>query len=125
MADDVNETIERHAETLAEHGEKIAQMQEASKNMGRLIDQHDTDIENLKTIQAKMATSDDVKSVSDKVDTSVNGLLRDALNAVPGMHANTLSQRSNRTHRWLLTATWAGILLSFAGLLFAIVHGAG
>ncbi len=57
--------------------------QQLSDRVGKL----DEDIQVLHTALGNTATKDDLNQVAAGIEHSINGLLRDALNAIPARHA--------------------------------------
>ena len=105
----------------------------ANKHEGRL-DKHDLAIaalrnhheiftaklEMLQERVDKTATRDDVENV---VNSAVNGLLRDALGAIPAHEANRINERANSlSHRNIF---WSALmaLAGFGALIWSMLHG--
>jgi hypothetical protein len=62
------------------------------------------------------ATHEDIIAVNNKIDSSINGLLRDALKAVPEHAANQIGKQANV---WTALAA----IVALIALVVAIVHG--
>jgi len=62
---------------------KVAVLRGDHENLRRHVERLDSDISEIKTTLARTATKDDVAAVGTKIDSAINGLLRDALNAIP------------------------------------------
>jgi len=106
---DVEARLQKHEDRLDSTEKQLAILHESRNNLERLIQQHDEDIGRIKVMQANMATKDDIHDVSQKIDESVNGLLKDALNSVPIRHANNINF-------WLLIVTAVGVLVAFLAI---------
>lgn len=73
------------------HAKYINELHVYRKEDRRLIERHEEQISKLDSTMADLrerfglvATRTDVKELSEKIDSSINGLLKDALAAVPG-----------------------------------------
>lgn len=106
---------------LLDHDRAITALKQKYNNHDQKIDSHDqmieelraNDIEIMKTL-AKSATHDDIQDVHLKIDDAVNGLLKDALNAVPANAANQIAKQGNL---WLAVAA----IVALCALIAAIV----
>lgn len=134
MADTVDKQVkehgarlEGHEAKLKDHAMQLSELRESRDRAQGLLEQHDRDIQDLKVLQATMATRDDVHEVSEKIDLSVNGLLRDALHAVPAEHANQIRQEGiaekKKANKWLIGAAWSGVVISVLTLIYAAHTG--
>lgn len=109
---DIHQIVDSHSKTLQE-------LQDKQLSQSMAIDQHTLQIakldENMTDIKERfgsVATHKDVLDLHTKIDASVNGVLRDALNAVPQHAANQLSKSGNV---WLsITAIVTIIMLALA-----------
>ena len=84
MTDAVAETLVRHAQKIefltTRHEETTRRIAANEQRMERLDDA----MADLRERFGSVATHDDVQALHTKIDSSINGLLKDALAAVPG-----------------------------------------
>lgn len=108
----VNGRLDDHEERLAQHRESIARLTASEQKLMRLVEDSATrsDILELKG------------HIMGHVDQSVNGVLRDALNATPAHVANTISKS---TKMWIAFGAICGSLAAIAALgslIISVAH---
>lgn len=104
MTDNTEQRVDGHdieiaeiKQTLSSHAAMIGELKESEKEILAVL--------------GEAATKDDIISVNKNIDQSVNGLLRDAINAMPAKVANW----------WLAVAALCGV----GGLILSLIphHG--
>lgn len=98
-----------HGVRLDEHHEAIAGLQDSEKAI----------MERLGAMSGAMATKDDIIGVKSHVSDAVQGILRDALNAVPAQHAVQAARQGNV---WLAIAAVAGMFGALVSLAIFIAE---
>ena len=112
---ELHRMVSDHGEQLAEHRIDIQNIkQKLLEHAGALDELRETDMHILERL-GKSATHEDIVDLHSKIDGSVNGLLKDALNAVPEKYANSNARRQTI---WLMIAA----LTSFAALVLTYIH---
>lgn len=100
-------------QALESRVDAVESRQDAVETRTERLEQHyQTLSENMARVDAKLshtATREDIARVDAHIDQAVNGLLRRALDAVPGQHS-----------RWLTVAI---VVISLVSLFVTAVHG--
>lgn len=100
-------TDKDHETILKQHAADIDTLKRVTGDHDVHINQLKTDQKNMKAMLDKMATKNDIDHLALKVDESVNGVLRDAINALPSRSLN-----------------WVGVAITLIlGLLLLKVYG--
>lgn len=98
------------------HDSEIAAINQRLHDHATMIDDlRENDIRIMERL-GNAATHEDIVTVNSKIDSAVNGLLRDALRAVPEHAANRIGRQANV---WLAVAA----IISLIALVVAIIHG--
>lgn len=116
-----------------EHTVDIAKLKEVTKVHEQRHDSTDVAVAELRESERAIlerlgatATKDDIISVKTHVSESVQGILRDALNAIPASQANHIAEQNNRIasrgNMWLAVAAWAGLMTSGIGFIAFVVE---
>lgn len=98
-----------HEVRLGEHHEAISGLKESEKAI----------MERLGAMSGAMATKDDIIGVKSHVSDSIQGILRDALNAIPAQHAVQATRQGNV---WLAVAAIAGAFGALVSLAIFIAE---
>jgi len=110
---ETREALELHKKL---HDSEIAAINQRLHDHATMIDDlRENDIRIMERL-GNAATHEDIIAVNGKIDSAVNGLLRDALQAVPEHAANQIGRQSNV---WLAIAAIAAL----CALVVAVVHG--
>lgn len=113
MDKETREALELHKKL---HDQEIEAINQRLHDHATMIDDlRENDIRIMERL-GNAATHEDIISVNNKIDSSVNNLLRDALKAVPEHAANQISKQANV---WLALAA----IVALIALVVAIVHG--
>jgi chromosome segregation ATPase len=104
-------------ETVAQHHTEIENIKGQLREHADAIDElRKADMQILERL-GQAATHEDVLDLHTKIDSSINGLLKDALEAIPAKHANSLSKQA-------VIWTMIGALTAIFALFVALVpHG--
>lgn len=117
--------------TVKQHAIEIAKLTEVTQQNTRDISQVREDLrESERSIMARLdgvseklggaATKDDLLRLSGHFDESLNGVLRDAINAVPQHAAVATAKRANV---WLAVAAFGAVFAGFVGMAaFFVEH---
>ncbi|HET8687321.1 MAG TPA: hypothetical protein VFM18_11755 [Methanosarcina sp.] len=83
MSQDLEKIVQEHAASLQDLKTKHENMQTRIEIHESHIDKLSESIASLKEKFGSVASKDDIAAVNAKIDESINGLLKDALNSVP------------------------------------------
>lgn len=97
---DPNAHIAELRETVQEHGTRLALAEHRIDGHDDLLGEMKDTIESMGEFIAKTATKDDVNEIHAHVDSSINGILRDAIGAMPQYAAVHETRRGNRWLEW-------------------------
>lgn len=87
----MQEKFQEHSIKLSEHEQQISNMKESVDRIDSLVRQHDNDISVLKSMLSNTATKSDIEGVHSKIESSIAGLLKDAINAMPAKQSLILT----------------------------------
>ena len=106
-------------ETLQRHGEQIESLHRWKGAVDEaLIELRESDNRLLEMV-GRAATKDDIGDLRTHVDEAVNGILRDALNAVPAHAQLELTRTQIRISRWHVLLVASSVVVAVAALAFS------
>lgn len=102
--------------------QRLTKIEEEAREYFPRVKILEASVNELRVMIAHSATKDDLIGLQGHFDSTINGVLRDAINAVPQHQANTIARSSNKM---ALVATVAASVAGAAALISAapmIVH---